>query len=304
MADPRLFTKPIMFTCTYGAQLGNISSSHRPLGASLAPEGPVKAINSNFSHKAQAGYERFLKFPKPAPTPAPLYQGLIPVVPRHRKPEGDATCFNSALEMIIIPDEIEGLPAPFRAVYDKNPKKYYAVKAFPSTGQVQVTGVVCPDLSDGAWVVRLLASYMTQAGAGNDAGQPIAVVRERPIMVNFKFSLIHPSDRVVLNLARIVAHLDAMKLRDEGLPFPIRELRRPQDSQNLSFKFVCPIPHPLVGRATKKVRVNIYFRGKVNILGACDFEVPGTIYAFLTALFREHWDEFVGLKPLPDSMHR
>ena len=61
----------------------------------------------------------------------------------------------------------------------------------------------------------------------------------------------------------------------------------------MSFKFVCP------GR--KKVRVNVFYWGKVNILGARDTESPLAICDYLSAFFHAHWSEFVVLQPLPDK---
>jgi len=291
-----------MFTCTFEALTGNISRSHEELTSLLGPivaagKGPVKALNSNFGHYCQNGYERFLKRSKIAAKPRGR-QGPVPAA-RQRKPQGDATCFNSALELTIVPGPNDSPPAGVRAVLEANPGKYYAVKSFPTTGQTQVPGVVCPNLSDGSFVVALWARFLTEAGVGADPGLPVAVVEERPIMVNFKFHLLCQSERVVLGLARIVQHLETAKETGDGLPFPIREIKHPQDGQNMSFKFVCP-----ARGGTKKVRVNIFYRGKVNILGACDFESPQKIYGFLSSLVCTRWDELVGLKPLPDKVRR
>ena len=114
-------------------------------------------------------------------------------------------------------------------------------------------------------------------------------------MVNFKFRLLSQSERVILCLAHIVRYLESVKETGEDAPFPIREIKTPQDSQNMSFKFVCPARDK-----TKKVRINIFHHGKVNILGASDFESPRAIYGFISALIKNRWDDFVDLGPLPD----
>ena len=62
---------------------------------------------------------------------------------------------------------------------------------------------------------------------------------------------------------------------------------------NMSFKFVCP--------SWKKVRVSVFYRGKVNILGAHDVETPLTICDYISTLFHTHWSEYVVLQPLPDK---
>jgi hypothetical protein len=312
-----VFSPPVMFTCTYEARLANIGRTHKELSGVLAPlvvtgRGAVKALNSNYVHVCQPGFERFLKRPAPQGRQQAGGGRLAPTNARQRKPQGDATCFNSALEVTIIPGAADAPPPAVQAVYAANPGKYYAVKSFPSTGQTQVPGVVCPDYADGALVARLWAAFLTEAGVGVDPAARVGIEGERPIMVNFKFHLLRSSERVILNLPRIIRRLETLKAaasagegggKEQGagggsppLPFQIREIKHPQDGQNLSFKFVCPVQ----GGGGKKVRVNIFYRGKVNILGACDAESPRRIHDFLGALFTAHWTEFVGLKPRPD----
>ncbi len=296
------FSPLVMFTCTFEAQIANINRSHVELTDVLGPRvasgaGPVKALNSNFGHYCQPGFERFLKQPKP-PTPRRGGQ-LTAAITRPRKPQGDATCFNSALELIIIPGPEDDPPPEVQIVNAEHPGKYYAVKSFPTTGQTQVPGVICPRLTDGAYVARLWAAFLTDAGVGIDPSEPVTVRSEHPIMINFKFHLVRRSARVIFNLVRMVEYLEATKhQKNAGLPFPIREIKHPQDGQNLSFKFV----YPVLGREEpKKIRVNIFYQGKVNILGACDFDGPRIIYSYLGNLICDHWRNFIGLRPLPDT---
>ena len=116
-AEP--FTLPVMFTCTFVTLVGNISRAHEELTGVL---GPMVAAGrgGNFGHYCQ--YERFLKRPKPPPRR------------RERKRQGDASCFNSALEVTIIPGPDDNTPLTVVTVLSMNPGKYYAVKCFPSTG--------------------------------------------------------------------------------------------------------------------------------------------------------------------------
>ena len=273
----------VMFTCTIATLVGNISRSHEELTGILGPMVAAGrgALNSNFGHYCQARYERFLKRPKPPPRR------------RERKRQGDASCFNSALEVSIIPGPDDNSPPAVIAVLRKNPGKYYAVKCFPSRGYTQVPGVISPDLSDGFFAATIWARFLTEAGIGINPALLVTVIGEWPIMVNYKFLRVRWSDHVVLNLAHVVEYLKSMKESGEGLPFPIWEIKHPQDSLNMSFKFVCP--------CRKKVRVNVFYWGKVNILGARDTESPLAICDYLSAFFHAHWSEFVVLQPLPDK---
>ena len=282
------FTPPFLFVCTYEAELSNLATPHTALIRQLEPRGAVKALNCNFGHKAQPGFERFLKSPPPRPEGGwalrpgveaavggddPPPHQLAPALVKQRKLQGDGTCFNSAIEAIIIPGPNDATPAAVRHVLDTHPEKHYAVKSFPTTGKTQVPGVLDPDLADGAYIARLWARYLTEEGAGANPGLPVAVEAERPIMQNFKFHLQRLSPRIIIDLSRLVARLEELKNRQQegpeedpgapgALPYPIRELKHAQDNQNISFKFQVA--------AEKKVRVNVFFRGKVNILGAGD----------------------------------
>ena len=211
-AEP--FTLPVMFTCTIATLVGNISRSHEELTGILGPmvaagRGGVRALNSDFVHYCQAGYERFLKRPKPSPRR------------RERKRQGDASCLNSALEVTIIPGPDDNPTLTVVAVLSKNPGKYYAVKCFPSKGYTQVPGAISHDLSDGSFAAVIWARFLTEAGVGINPAIPVTILGEWPIMVNYKFLLVRRSDRVVLNLARVVEYLKSVKESGEGLPFPI-----------------------------------------------------------------------------------
>ena len=294
------FSPLTMFVCTYVARLSNIACTHEELIEILQPSGDIKALNCNYGHKAQAGFEHFMKSPKQAPA---IGRGRrdgrpAPVVVRQRKPQGDGTCFNSALEAIIQPGS-DGLPPAMVEYLGQHPKKHYAIKSFPTTGQTQVPGTVCSNLEDGHFIVRLWAQYLTDSGVATDPSKPIGVVSEHPIMLNFKYFLYRNSDRIILNLPAIIEHLEAAKAGGAiaaGVrpPMPIREIKHVQDGQNISFKFMTP--------SGKKIRVNMFYRGKVNILGAADFERPREIYRYLSDLITEHWGAFVSIQPLPDRV--
>ena len=283
-AEP--FTLPVMFTCTFVTLVGNISRAHEELTGVLGPmvaagRGGIRALNSNFGHYCQAGYERFLKRPRPPPRR------------RERKRQGDASCLNSALEVTIIPGPDDNTAPTVVAVLSKNPGKYYAVKCFPSTGIYPGAGSHLPRSVRRFLCRGYLGPFSDRGGRWNHPAIPVTILGEWPIMVNYKFLLVRRSDRVVLNLARVVEYLKSVKESGEGLPFSIREIKHPQDSPNMSFKFVCP--------GGKKVRVNVFHRGKVNILGAHDTESPLAICDYLSVLFHAHWSEFVVLQPLPDK---
>ena len=92
--NTKIISDLTMFTCTLRLRLSNINCTPESLSKVLNPTGCVKAINSNFHHKAQEGYLNFKKEPSQKRK-------------CKRKFQGDGTCFNSAVEAIMFPEHTE-----------------------------------------------------------------------------------------------------------------------------------------------------------------------------------------------------
>lgn len=254
-----------IFLCTYGARLSNIQIPHSELTKMLVPSGDIKAINSNFGHSAQPGYEAYLKRATPRPA-GPHIPGR-----RVRRGEGDRTCFNSAIEPVIVLDE--------------NSKKHYALKCFSTTGQIQVPGVVDPQLADGRAVVARWADFLTAQGIGD-----VKVLSEGPIMINYNFRVRLPDDRHIIELDALVRLLKSVK----DPPFPIREVIKAKNTQKMSAKFVVS--------ESRITRLNTFVSCKVNLLGARNQQDGETIYRFMAELFERHWPELICTLPEPDRL--
>ncbi len=289
-------TEPVMFVATFEAQLSNISMAMQDAIVMIDPVYPVVAINSNFGHKCVLGYERYLKL-KPGKALGT------------RKGQGDRTCFNSALEPVIILDRAD-IPA----------SKVYYMKCFPSTGQVQVPGTLLPSMEDGthavdAWVDLLNSSGIGNADENSDPLQ-IDVTASRPNMINFKFRIKRASPRILIDLycmAEYFITLEELKVLEGKLlgqkesdaiidrlphgstlvppPFLVRETKPPIEDVKLTFKF---------GR----IRVKIFQRGKVNILGSDSFESAHKIHQYLSQLIQTNRSKFIRLQPRSDAERR
>lgn len=276
------FTNLTLFVCTYVAELSGLRIGFAELTRLLCrdPQGCLLAVNSNFGHAAQRGFERHIK----APRPPRVRQG--PTRGRARKVQGDGTCFNSAVEPVIA---LPGSP----------PDKVYYVKCFSTTGVTQVPGVVRPDLSDGHEVLVAFVGYLNALNLENG---PVAIEGERPKMLNYKFQLRRSSPRLLVSLhglCTVLLALEAARAVEggpscEGVPSPpyaIRETKQPTDDVKVSFRFRC---------AERAPRVNIFQEGKVNILGADSQESAQRIYDYFERLFAALWPALVCLQPERD----
>jgi hypothetical protein len=200
--SPAMPTSPLtpkkLFVCTYEGRLTNLCVPVGELVERLEPSGPVLAINSNFGHKAQRGYERYIK------KPAAPKQSRAPAVRRARKLQCDGTCFNSAVEPVLSID----FPGISR-------DKVYFVKCFSTTGQTQVPGVLREDLEDGEAVLRAWVGFLNEAGVGADAEgnpKPVEILGSQPNMLNFKFRVVNVSDRMLLRLAVVADYMHTLEV--------------------------------------------------------------------------------------------
>jgi len=294
-------TPPTLFVCTYVALLTPRPEGLEALTQRLcaAPHGCLLAVNTNFGHNSQPGYEYLIKHPKPPPTTRA----------RPRKPQGDGTCFNNAVEPAIVADRIL-LPAlPAR-------KTHYNMKYFPSTGQTQIPGVVLPDLADGRAALAAFVAYMAEIGA------PVDIVSQQPKMLNYKFQVVVTHFRALVNLRALAVLMAALEAASaiEGQtlspakaaalrvalapfgerfaavapPFMVRETKPPADDGKVSFRFLSP-------DTPRSPRINIFQSGKIDILGAESDTSVRRIYDYFWQLFRDNWADFVCLRPRPDA---
>jgi hypothetical protein len=309
----RPLTPRTLFVCTYVAKLDNLHIDFVKLTEIMCanPHGPLVAVNSNFGHACQPGNEHLLKTPKPPPP-----ERRMPARParlgRPRRVQGDGTCFNSAVEPTLAIDH----PA-------ISADKTYKCKCFSTTGEVQVPGVISPDLSDGHAVVKALVDYLNELNVGDvelpgeaPAGEPrrlkITVISEQPKMLNDKFSVNCSSPRLLINLHALAAYMQKLELAKvvEGMaltdglvesfagwpaiilpPYPVRETKAPTDDVKVSFRF---------HGANRAPRINIFQKGKINILGADSTESSQRIYDFFVQLFTGNWARLVCLQPRRD----
>lgn len=291
-------TTQILFVCTYVAKLSNIDKGVAALTEQMCKSlnSEVVAINSNYGHACWPGYEHLLKSPK-----IPLDRHT-PSRGRVRKVQGDGTCFNSAVEPILV------IKHPGISV-----DKIYKVKCFPTTGETQVPGVICSDLSDGNAVLKVFVNYLNGLHVGTDPNLQITILSEQAKMLNYKFAVNRINPRILINLpalAKYMQSLENMKaikgciLTDDQKkvfekwsklilpPYTVRETKFSADDVKVSFIF---------DSISRGPRINIFQKGKINILGADSVESAKYIYEFFLEMFTANWNMLVCIQPLRDS---
>ena len=220
LEDIALLEKPlipiselILFSSTFAGVFSNLHFRFEQLGDKLVLEGSLIAINSNFTHRCQPGFEMYLK------SVIKLNKKKEEFT-KKRQGQGDGTCFNSSIEMII---SLDDNPTP-------SDKKIYKVKLFPTTGNVQIPGVNEQDLSDGLAVLQKTAFILNKNKIGDELTKlneteteltklnetelnktddtfvnvvnhlQIEIKSYNPIMINYKFRINRSNERLLINL--------------------------------------------------------------------------------------------------------
>src|SRR2546421_35998 len=104
MTENRKLSDLSLSLCVYTVKINVKDLNYIDLGKRLNPSGFVLAINSNFIHKSQEGYEELIARPKKV-SPRLMKLRTTPGF-KQRKIVGDGTCFQSCLDFIILIDKI------------------------------------------------------------------------------------------------------------------------------------------------------------------------------------------------------
>lgn len=282
-------TNLTLFVCTYAAGLSGIKCDMVKftdlICKNIETTKHIVAVNSNFGHASKKNYEQYLKTgPKTVKNPKKKK--------KERVGQGDMSSFHSAVEPII---EINHAMI--------KPGKVYKTKCFPTTGLVQIPGVTFQDLGDAVLVLNAFIEDLDLMGI-----KDVKIAEQGPKMLNFRFAVKMPNAKAQLNLINLTAYL---KLLDSN------RIGRTTDIDPFTEKFhkwkfvrppcfICETEFGHIKSSAKFVtngrgpRIEVFQRGKINILGDNSFESSREIYQFFVELFSLNWNMLVCFEPMTD----
>ena len=322
----RVFTPRSMFLCVLSSSVQQ-GKDERPKVdmTGYVPRGDVLVLHTTKDHIAQPGYEHLLLGKKTAAAPRPR-RGR-PVKPP-KKGDGKR-CFNSAADFVVALNDHPRIAAGHQ----------YLPKLFPTTGTIQVTGVVMPDFSDGFAVFAELVRFLND---GRPNGREPFVERlasRKVVMQNHRFAFlptappnqiyefaalaaILKADALVYNrIVDLTAVVEKIKNTGEtpgllaafrGQKLVLCETQRERSLPLFPFD-ITRVIHTggeiaivsgnkfVVPRTTSRVKV--FVGGKVNILGVSNVAVADRIYAWFAHVFRLRPD-LVTQTPVPEVAAR
>ena len=286
--ETEIFSSPITTTMTIGGFISNICFLEEELIKVIEPTPEIPIIKCNYGKKVYDGYIEHVKTKK-----TNRGRKKKEKVKKIRKKQGAGTDFNSQITFIAVSRIMKN--------------KTYKFKVF-RTGELQLPGAH-PRLTDDivyySGVITDMLNKILHSGESEEKlSKPLFI---NPVMINYKFH-IKMTDSII-DLGALENKLSEEKNKklkkeeDEDTPEhpDIFFIKYNNSDSKLSIKFLTPTKKD----TEKCVRINIFMRGKVNILGAIDIENTYIICEYLHWLFTKYHSNLIvspGPKSLPELL--
>ncbi len=277
-------------TNTIEGYLSNVCLHERDLIQEVSPDTSIVQYHCNFGKVTYEGYTEVTKI-----RTTNRGRKKRPRRPRRRRMQGDGTDFNSQITCVVLstlappPDQNGDIVVGSRV---------HKIKVF-RTGKIQVPGVhqtIIDDVIECSQKVARIMDFHLHA-MEVDPTKRVSLINMNPVMKNYKFAVNLPAFHIIdLDVLRDILIAgkesgwsrcaDSLKVAQSLEIFAVRYTR---DDTKLSINIMTPIPD----NPSKKTRINIFMRGRVNILGAFYFNITVQIYNFLHALFSARYCELV-----------
>ena len=208
----------------------------------------------------------------------------------------------------------------------KSAKKIYKPKLFISktNGNIQISGVVCEDLSDGIIIVKQLVKFINYLHSIHEPeiqseildffptllnysteikkkpGELVDIIKLRDILAKFKIQNVDPvinEKQELFELSNYNSNEGFIKLT-AGINL-IREVMLKDFKLSFSFDFGCAVVKK--GSIKKKYpKIIIFSSGKINIFNCINFNNKRKIETILNQIFVENWDDIIYIKKSAD----
>ena len=293
-----IFTKPVSTTNTMEGYLSNVKFHERDLIEELIPDEDMVLYHCNYGRVKYDGYTEPVKERK-------TNRGRKKKEKKKklRKKQGTGNDFNSQITFVVRSTKAE---EPVDGIVPYN-SQVYKFKVF-RTGKLQLPGVHQSNINDVICCTKKIAQIMNfhlHPGV-IDSTKLTNVINVNPVMKNYKFiAKLLPGRIIDLEALKQILTAEKVMQKDD----PDYYLNRPdhpglfmvkytrQDTK-LSIKFSTPI----FKDPKKRTRINIFMRGKINILGAFCAKVTRQICDYLHWVFEQNYDQIIVTEGSDDSI--
>lgn len=308
-----IFSRPISTTNTMEGYLSNVSFHERDLIEELVPDEDFVIYKCNYGKLKYEGYTEPVRQRK-----TNRGRKKKPKKKKHRKKQGNGGDFNSQVT-VVIRSSLASAPVDGIVPYGT---KVYKFKVF-RTGKLQLPGVhqhLIDDVVACTKKIVQILNFHLHAGEENTA-KLTNIININPVMKNYKFIVKLPPGHIIdmealrrilfktktydpsmVELLNGLLGSENVPIKDEfeGMPKhpSIFMLKYNRQDTKLSIKFSTPI----YKKPKKKTRINIFMRGKINILGAFYSSVTHQICEFLHWVFERNYDTLIVPEGLADLL--
>ena len=263
--NPAPFSQPITNTITLNGMLTNTKFHEEHLIAKLTKVNKhIVAVDCNYgTHKNELYAPKRAVAKKTKPK-------------KKRKFQGSGKCFNSQITFYV-------------RIMKNNIPEQYGFKVF-RTGKLQLPGAKINSIKDIISSIKHIVDILNAAlhPDETDINKMISLEYVTPSMKNYKF-IIQMDPMYMLNLNQLIKIiLDKKKnYNKETCKYPaITDAKYSGEDTKLYVNFMKP-------NSDKPIRVNIFNRGRVNILGGTNDKTTKHIFRFLQGIFVEHKKDLI-----------
>lgn len=279
--ETELFTEPLSTTNTMAGYLTNVSFHESEFIQEVVPDDRIVMYHCNFGTVIYPGYT-------PPPRRA-VGTRKKKTSKKPRKKQGDGSAFNSQMTFVVRSGLIQQPEYDDELGYAHVPTDtpVYKIKIF-RTGVVQLPGALTHKMDDVIDCVQYIVGTLNLHfhPGEEDPALRTRAINTNPVMKNYKFALKMP-ENYILDTTMLKRMLLTRPHDDIGVcVFDVKYTRR---DTKLSVRFSTPIPR----RAKKRTCVNIFMRGRINILGAFDAATTRLICEYLHMLFVNNRDVLI-----------
>jgi len=286
-----LFSQPINTTNTMEGFVSNVSFHEQDLILKVLPDENVVIYHCNYGRKQYEGYSEPVKVKK-------TNRGRKKKEKKRkdRKKQGTGEDFNSQLSFLIRDPKL--LIAPGELV--PSDTKIYKFKLF-RTGQIQLPGVRRDEIDDVVKCTKLMVEIINEH-LHPDEINPARIsniINVNPVMKNYRFIIKVPMEHII-DLAELLRILTEEQNVINDLTNITEDTDRPEHPSIFMLKYTDQDPKlsikfdtPIYQNPDKKTRVNIFRRGKINILGAFDTTTTSNICEYIHWIFETYYDNLI-----------
>jgi hypothetical protein len=275
-----LFTSPISTTNTLGGFITNVKFLEEELIKLVETDTNIVRYKCNYGEIVYEDYVEIVSVKK-----SKKGRKKNPIKKKNRKKQGNGNSFNSQLTFVVRNMERPG-----------GENILYKFKIF-RTGMLQLPGVNQEYIDD---VIKCAKFILQTLNKHLHNSEPVSqLLHINPVMKNYKFVIKIPKDHII-DLMYLRDILNKYQNNTEECYPKIFVVKYTRQDTKLAVKFNTPI----FKKPNKKTRINIFMRGKVNILGGFDSYISEQICNFLYWIFKENKDKLIQKESIVEDYYK